>query len=337
MSRLLALLLLACLSCPIRAAAPPRPVETRAPVVYRVRQVLDVPYYRGTSRQTLDVFAPQGAARERFPVVVFVHGGTWMVGGKNFFGIYRNVGRNLARHGVVAVMINYRLSPWVRHPEHVKDVARAYAWTVRHIDRHGGDPRRIILGGHSAGGHLAALLATDERYLKDPRLKLTVQQRKALRGVVALSGVYRVPDPDEFQVMSEGIIRHLAGDPTRRGMSRLMTPVLKAVAKNVNPFELVFGRSREVQDQASPLHHVHKGLPPFLLVTAEYEVPRLRVMADDFAAALGKVGTSVKREEIDGCSHRTIVNRLHQDDHEVTRLVLDFVKTQAGGPMRSTP
>src|SRR5262249_4735310 len=104
-----------------------------------VRQTLNLRYHDGRDRQLLDVFA----AAHKAPVVLFVHGGTWMYGDKNFFGQYRNVGRFLARNGIVAVLINYRLSPKVKHPEHVKDVARAFAWTVRNVEKYGGDPRNI--------------------------------------------------------------------------------------------------------------------------------------------------------------------------------------------------
>jgi acetyl esterase/lipase len=325
MARLAALLLLACLPGLTAAAEP-------AARRYPVREALDLRYGNGSRRQSLDVFAPKGSASERFPVVLFVHGGTWMVGDKNFFGIYRGVGRTLARHGIVAVMTNYRLSPLVRHPEHVKDVARAYAWVCRHIDRHGGDPDRIILAGHSSGGHLAALLATDRRYLEDPALKLTPRNRKALKGVICLSGVYRVPAPEEFRVMVARIVRSLVGDAGRPGLAMVLGPVLRSVGERVNPFALVFGTSRDVQSQASPLTHVRKGLPPFLLLTAEYEVPRLADMADDFAAALRKAGTKVTQREIEGCSHRTLVNRLHDDDHEATQLILNFVRRHAAAP-----
>jgi acetyl esterase/lipase len=329
MPRLLALLLLVCLPLVARAAAPPSPAKSEEVVLYPVRQVLDIRYHDDARRQKLDVFAPKGAKGQRFPVVVFVHGGTWMFGDKNLFGVYRNVGRNLARHGIVTVMTNYRLSPWVKHPEHVKDVARAFAWTVHHIDRYCGDPDRIVLAGHSAGGHLAALLATDERYLKDPDLELTARQRKGLRGVVAMSGVYRVPPPDEFRLMSDRLLRCWVGDPTEKRTARLMTPLLRVVAKKVNPFNLVFGTDRDVQTQASPLSHVHKGLPPFLIMIAEYEMPRLGLMAEEFTAALRKCGNRVEYSEIEGCNHRTIVNQLHNGS-EATRLVLGFVRQTAG-------
>ena len=150
------------------------------------------PLPRRLDRQKLDVFSPKGACNR--PVVIFVHGGGWMIGDKNMFGLYRGVGRFLASKGYVAVLVNYRLSPGVKHPEHVRDVARAFAWMRRHIAEHGGAADQIFLAGHSAGGHLVSLLATDPRYLKAPELKLRDRDRAAIRGVISVSGVYRIPD-----------------------------------------------------------------------------------------------------------------------------------------------
>jgi len=105
--------------------ASPALAGAAAPVrLYEVKQTLDRPYVPGAgARQKLDVFAPKGADGERFPVVILLHGGTWMFGDKDFYGTNRDAARNFARNGIVAVVPNYRLSPLVRHPEHAKDVA----------------------------------------------------------------------------------------------------------------------------------------------------------------------------------------------------------------------
>jgi acetyl esterase/lipase len=315
------------------AAAPPAsPRKERS-----IREALDLRYHPGKGRQTLDVFSPVGRPGERFPVVVFVHGGTWMYGDKNFFGLYRGVGRFLAKHGVVAVMVNYRLSPGVKHPEHARDVARAFAWTCRKIDSYGGDPTRIILAGHSAGAHLASLVATDETYLKDPELKLSARDRAGLRGVASVCGVYRIPGPDEFRKMSSRIVTILVERNAPSGMAGLLTPVLLRAGEALNPFALVFGTDREVQTKASPLSHVRKGLPPFLLLNAEREVPGLAAMAEDFAAALRKAGDSVQTRTIEGSTHRSILFGMHQDRSEAGQALLDFVfrHTARGGSRES--
>jgi len=89
-----------------------------------ILEKLDIRYFEGSSRQKLDVFSPRDV-RDR-PIVIFVHGGGWMVGDKNLFGLYRNIGRFFARQGIVAVMVNYRLSPNVKHPEHLLYLARPF-------------------------------------------------------------------------------------------------------------------------------------------------------------------------------------------------------------------
>ena len=88
---------------------------------------------------------------------------------------------------------SYRLMPQNPHPAQIDDVAAAFAWVVRNIAQDGGDPSRIYLSGHSSGAHLAALLALDEKYLQKFDLA-----RKAIRGVIAMSGVYDVSNLDTF-------------------------------------------------------------------------------------------------------------------------------------------
>jgi acetyl esterase/lipase len=133
-------------------------------------------------RHRLDVYAPKG--RKGFPVLFFVHGGTWKSGNKN---VYTALGTSFARIGYGVVVINYRLSPKVTHPAHIEDVARAYAWTIEHIKEYGGDPGRVFAFGHSAGGHLVSLLATDPTYLRAEK-----RSPKDIRGVISVSGVYQI-------------------------------------------------------------------------------------------------------------------------------------------------
>ncbi len=301
---------------------------TDARAAAAVRATLDVRYAPGSDRHTLDVFAPEGA--KGAPVVVFAHGGTWMGGDKDFGGLYRGVGRFLARHGMVAVLVNYRLWPAVCHPEPVKDLARAFAWTRHHASEYGGNPDCIFLSGHSAGGHLAALLATDDTYLKDPLLGLTDADRAALRGVMVFSGVYRIPSPDEFAGLADGVLQGLLA---RQGLGEKLpsstTALLLKAGHQLNPFRLVFGDDREVCRLASPLAHVRPGLPPFLILYAEAELPLLADMARDFAHALRRQGVTVELDEVPGRSHNDIVFHLDEDD-AAARAILAFVARHAG-------
>lgn len=128
----------------------------------------------------LDVYAPAQATAA--PVVVFLYGGSWETGKRRW---YRYVGDALARNGVVAVVPDYRKYPAVRFPAFVGDAARAVAWAHAHARDFGGDPQRLFVMGHSAGGQIAALLATDARYLAAVGLR-----PRDLAGMIGLAGAY---------------------------------------------------------------------------------------------------------------------------------------------------
>ncbi len=302
---------------------------------FKVREALDLRYAPGAGdRHLLDVFSPEGA-RER-PVVILVHGGSWMFGDKNLFGLYRNVGKYFATQGVVVVMPNYQLAPRVRHPENVKDIARAFAWTRRNIKAHGGNPDCIILCGHSAGGHLVALLATDPSLLKDATLKLTERDRAALRGVIGVSGVYRIPDAEEFPRMLDKMAEQSAETMKGKGEAppTISLTELRKVGLVLNPFKMVFGTDRMVCRLASPVFHVHAGLPPFLLLHAQDDLPLLPEMALEFGKALRAARVPVTVKKIEERNHNRIFFNARGTEDPVARLMLDFIQKTA---TRETP
>ena len=143
----------------------------------------------------LDVYTPENASKA--PVVVFFYGGNWRNGER---AQYRWVGEALAREGVVAVLPDYRKFPATGLDGFMTDAASAVAWAHAHAAEHGGDPARIVLMGHSAGAHLAALLATDARWLGAQQLK-----PKDLCGVVGLAGPY------DFLPLTSASLREIFG------------------------------------------------------------------------------------------------------------------------------
>lgn len=139
--------------------------------------------YGPDRKHVMDIFLPEGIrAGEKRKVVLFFHGGAWSMGG---VGTHRFVGRALAAKGYVAAVATYRLYPRVRFPAFMYDAGKAVAWLRQQVAQHGGDPDRIYLMGHSAGAHIAALLALDPRYLNVVRVP-----RSAIAGVVGLAGPY---------------------------------------------------------------------------------------------------------------------------------------------------
>jgi acetyl esterase/lipase len=150
--------------------------------------------YGDEARQRLDVYRPR-TVREGAPVVVFLYGGRWQDGSKDE---YRLLGDALTRRGMVVVIPEYRLYPAVRFPAWVQDAARAVRWARDNAARYGGDPDNLVVMGHSAGGHTAALLALDERWLREAGVPAG-----AVRGYASLAGPVDTQwtDPDVQDLM----------------------------------------------------------------------------------------------------------------------------------------
>lgn len=121
----------------------------------------DVPF--GTTGQTLDIWAPAAPASAPRPVLVFFHGGGWVHGDRR---AYDFAARAFAKAGYVVVVPDYRKVPKVRFPAFLQDGAQAVHWTRDNIGRFGGDPGRLAVAGHSAGGYTVAMLALDQRWLR---------------------------------------------------------------------------------------------------------------------------------------------------------------------------
>ncbi len=182
-----------------------------------VEAVADVSYAEGPAadaeKHKLDIYRPKGASKR--PVLVFLHGGAWVRGDRKQYPFF---GNRFAKEGAVVVIPSYRLAPNHKFPAQAEDAATALAWVVRNIGQYGGDPSRIVLAGHSAGGHLASLLTTNPKYLAAHGLK-----PDAVKSVAALSGVYdltglegrsqgRVFPQDEASLVDASPVKHVKGN-----------------------------------------------------------------------------------------------------------------------------
>ncbi len=156
----------------------PRWAQASALARTRMTSVLDVAY-GDEPGETLDVFP---ARASNSPVLVFIHGGYWRALDKSDHSF---VAPAFVQAGAMVVVPNYALCPAVNIEQIVLQTTRAVAWAWRHASRYGGDPARIYVIGHSAGGHLAAmLLCCDWQQVADdlpPHL---------LAGALALSGLF---------------------------------------------------------------------------------------------------------------------------------------------------
>ena len=124
----------------------------------RIRRIRNIDYFGdGIYRHRLDVLVRRADPPSEAPVLVYIHGGAWVIGDKREQGL--PMLHELAQRGWVCVAINYRLSPKATWPDHIVDCKRALAWVRAHIAEYGGDPTFLAVSGGSAGGHLAALAA----------------------------------------------------------------------------------------------------------------------------------------------------------------------------------
>lgn len=146
--------------------------------------LLDVAYGHGAG-ETLDVFpAPRKAGRPPAPVLVFIHGGYWRSLDKSDHSF---IAPAFVKQGACVVVPNYALCPAVTIPQIALQMTRALAWVHRHIGTHGGDPQRITVVGHSAGGHLAAMMLACQWSLVGEDLPdALVQNAMAISGVFDL-------------------------------------------------------------------------------------------------------------------------------------------------------
>ena len=244
-----------------------------------------------SERHILDVYQPRNSSLVPRPVVVFIHGGAWNSGSKN---LYAFIGRRLAKQNIVAVLINYRLSPHVMVPDMVDDCARALGWTVNHIATYGGDPSRIFVMGHSAGGGLAALLATND----------------ALFTKIGLS-----PNPVKGVVLD---------DPAGLDMLDYLTKLEYAGDEK---YLIPFGKDPAAWRSASALYFVTKSSPPMLIYTGERTYPSITKSSQRFDQRLRDLGVKHELQVIPGKKHVGMVTQLFWQHNIIYRDLLRFVGT----------
>ena len=266
-----------------------------APDRQGVTVIRGVPYpgaAQGDRRRSLDLYLPADR-KQKPPLLIFVHGGFWLLDDDRY-QIGPALAQALVREGVAVALLRYRLAPGARHPAQVDDVAAGVALLVRQADRHEYDRKRIFLAGHSAGGHLAALVALDPRHLGRHQLGPA-----ALAGVIGFSGIYDLS--------------------LRPGISDNQRDAI----------EKTFGTDAGVLAEASPVRHVSAAAPPFLVIGAQDDFPEFLPDARSFAEALMRAGQrDVDRFAVPGRDHFSLVN-LDGRDNVVRHRVLDFLKAQA--------
>ena len=259
----------------------------------------DIPYVPGGhERQVLDVYAPDSPSGESLPVMFWVHGGGWQTGDKSDVALKPKA---LTERGFVFVSTNYRLLPQATMDELLDDVAKSVGWVYRNIAKHGGDPSRIFLGGHSSGAQVAALLSTDNRYLSNEGVPFEV-----LQGCVPVDGdTYDIP-------------------------KIIMTAELRAAlyGKQMPTFghRQKFGNDPEKHVDFSAVTHVAegKGIPPFLILYFSGN-PETRAQAQHLESALKAADIPAKSFGKRDTNHSRLNNDLGKPGDPATQELYQFL------------
>ncbi|HCN77049.1 MAG TPA: alpha/beta hydrolase [Verrucomicrobiales bacterium] len=262
----------------------------------------DVPYVTGGhARQVLDIHAP--AKAEKLPVVFWIHGGGWQTGDKSSV---QEKPRLFKERGCVFVSTNYRLLPEVAMADIIGDVAAALGWVRANIARHGGDPEHIIVGGHSAGAQLAALVCTDDRHLKAHGVPFS-----ALKGCIPVDGdTYDVPAIIETAETR----RRVHGQPQAQFGHREK-----------------FGHTAENHRDFSAVTHIAAGksIPPFLILHVSNH-PDVSAQAFRLGAVLKAASVPVKVFGAKDTDHSKLNADLGLEGDAATGEVLAFLDQVLG-------
>lgn len=260
----------------------------------------NIPYVEdGHERQVLDIYTSDKPQDEPLPVVFWIHGGGWVVGDKSDVALKPKV---LTERGFVFVSTNYRLLPEVKMEVLTKDIAKSLAWVVKNISRYGGDPKRIVVGGHSAGAQLAALICTDDNYLKTEGVSFD-----CLKGCVPVDGdTYDIPKI----IMTAEFRQSLYG-------GKMFT----------------FGHRQKFEND--PEKHVHysavthvaknKGIPPFLILYFPGN-PNTSAQARRLESVLKESEIPVKAFGKSDSNHGRLNNDLGKPDDPATKELFQFLE-----------
>lgn len=245
--------------------------------------------------QSLDVYSPPEG--KDHPVIVWIHGGGWSKGDK---AAMQQKPQAFVDKGFVLVSVNYRLVPAVTVKDIMADLAQSVRWVRDHAAEHRGDPNALLIMGHSAGAHLAALLCTDDRYLKAADVPMT-----CLKGCVPLD-VSAYDIPKRIHDVDDGISK---------------------------TFKTVFGADETAQREVSPVHHIAKDkhIPPFLILHVASREDT-KAQAHWLAGKLTEASIPARVIPAEGKTHGTISSDLGGAEDPPTLELWNFLREVTGKP-----
>ena len=272
-----------------------------------IQAYYDLPYYDGTDadsdKHRLNLFIPQGVANP--PLMLWIHGGAWAFGDR---AAETGLARKFAAEGIAVAAISYRLSPgsWqvpqrtegIQHPEHIRDVARAFAWLWSKSDVYGYDRHSIFVSGYSAGGHLSALLSLDPSYLEEVGRSV-----REVRGALPVAGAYDLEA--YYESLSRFSGRALADGHVKGS----------------------FGQTKEALGAASPTTYAAHAWVPMLAISERDTYDYTRLFEE---ACREAENDRIAFHHLSDLGHKDLYAELSQSVNSPTRqMMIRFIKEHA--------
>lgn len=243
---------------------------------------------RGIKEKQLSVFAPRKRNNSR-NVLLFIHGGNWNSGTKD---LYSFLGNRMARKGVVLVVIDYPLSPEANYDQMAAYSARAVHWVQQNISRYGGNPDRIFVSGHSAGGHLASLISLRNEYFD------SLRTRNPIKGTILI---------DAAGLDMYGYLRE-------KGYGEGHT------------YMKTFTADPQEWKKASPILHLHENMPPMLIYRGGKTYPSIEKSTEKFIPALKNYVPSPRYKVQPGKRHIGMITQFFFTWNPRYREILRFME-----------
>lgn len=269
-----------------------------------IKEIYDLSYYSGKDHDSikhkLNLFLPEGVKNP--PIMLWIHGGAWAYGGRKY---ETELARKMAKEGIAVAVMSYRLSPatwrdpeWdsgIQHPEHIKDVARAFSWIYDNASQYKYDKHSVFVSGYSAGAHLAALLAMDPTYLN-----AVGRSVRDIRGVIPIAGAYDIEKYYNSHLKHNG--KEMADSHVKASL----------------------GNTIEALKQASPTSYV-KNQWVAMLVISETQTYDYTLILEN--AAKNAKYDAMQFYHIEDKNHDTLYKELLKDQNSANRkLIVDYIK-----------
>jgi acetyl esterase/lipase len=235
--------------------------------------------------------------RKRLPVILFIHGGSFVAGDRKEFP-YAQIGEAFQQQGIICAVMSYRLMSDSVWPAQPRDVARAFRWLQQNIAGYGGDPEKIFIVGHSAGGHLAALVSTDSTYLRETGASI-----RDIAGTVVMGAM-----------MSDG------------GSLSSLSPKDEQYLFRSDWFFKIFG-SKQNFINSLPIRHVNPHMPRMLVVLADSELddPPKEQTVLEFIDRARRYDTDIRYSILEHRTHMGTVEKMSDPSDPAIQSITAFI------------